>query len=93
VFVIHKLINSIWNKEELPDQWKESIIVSIHKMGNKTDSTIYHGISLRATSDKILSNSLSRLSGDHQYGVHHSRSATDLIFYIRQILEKEVVVQ
>jgi hypothetical protein len=29
--VIHKLINSIWNKEELPDQWKESIIfVPIH---------------------------------------------------------------
>jgi hypothetical protein len=24
---IHKLINSVWNKEELPDQWKESIIV------------------------------------------------------------------
>jgi hypothetical protein len=24
---IHKLIKSIWNKEELPDQWKESIIV------------------------------------------------------------------
>jgi hypothetical protein len=22
---IHKLINSIWNKEELPEQWKESI--------------------------------------------------------------------
>jgi hypothetical protein len=26
---IHKLINSIWNKEELPDQWKESIILPI----------------------------------------------------------------
>jgi hypothetical protein len=24
---IHKLINSIWNKEELPGQWKGSIIV------------------------------------------------------------------
>jgi hypothetical protein len=23
---IHKLIYSVWNKEELPDQWKESII-------------------------------------------------------------------
>ena len=23
---IHKLINSIWNKEELPQDWKESII-------------------------------------------------------------------
>ena len=28
---IHKLINSIWNKEELPEQWKESIIVPICK--------------------------------------------------------------
>jgi hypothetical protein len=31
---IHWLINSIWNKEELPDQWKESIIVPIYKKGN-----------------------------------------------------------
>jgi hypothetical protein len=22
---IHKLINSIWNKEELPDQWKDPV--------------------------------------------------------------------
>jgi hypothetical protein len=28
---IHKLINSVWNKEELSDQWKESITVQIHK--------------------------------------------------------------
>jgi hypothetical protein len=28
----HRLICSIWNKEELPQQWKESIIVPIHKM-------------------------------------------------------------
>jgi hypothetical protein len=34
---IHKHINSVWNKEELPDQWKESIIVPIHKKGYKTD--------------------------------------------------------
>ena len=24
---IHKHVNSIWNKEELPEEWKESIIV------------------------------------------------------------------
>jgi hypothetical protein len=34
---IHKPINSIWNKVELPDQWKESIIVPIHK--KKSDKT------------------------------------------------------
>jgi hypothetical protein len=28
---IHKLINSIWNKEDLPTQWNESIIVPVHK--------------------------------------------------------------
>jgi len=33
---IHKLINSIWNKEELPDEWKESITVTIFKKGDKT---------------------------------------------------------
>jgi hypothetical protein len=27
----HKLIISIWNKEELPEKWKESIIVPIYK--------------------------------------------------------------
>ena len=33
---IHELINSIWNMEELPEQWKESIIVPIYKKGDKT---------------------------------------------------------
>ena len=32
---IHKLIISIWKKEKLPEEWKESVIVPIHKKGNK----------------------------------------------------------
>jgi hypothetical protein len=28
---IHKLINSVWNKEELPDQWKESLLYQFTK--------------------------------------------------------------
>jgi hypothetical protein len=28
---IHKLIMLVWNKEELPHQWKESIVVPVHK--------------------------------------------------------------
>jgi hypothetical protein len=55
---IHKLIKSIWNKEELPDQWKESIIVPVHKKGDKTECSNYRGISLLSTSYKILSNIL-----------------------------------
>jgi hypothetical protein len=83
--VIHKPINSIWIKEELPNQWKETIIVPIQKKGDKTDCNNYHGISLLSTSYKILRNILlSRLVpyideiiGDHQCGFRHNRSTTD----------------
>jgi hypothetical protein len=86
---------SVSNKEELPDQWKESIIVPVHK-NDKTDCNNYRGISLLSTSYKMLSNTLlSRLgpyideiSGDHQCGFRRNRSTTDQIFCIRQILEK-----
>jgi hypothetical protein len=93
---IHKPINYVWNKEELPDKWKESMIIPFHKKSDKTDCNNYRGISLLTTSYNILSNILlSRLSpyideinGDHQIGFRHNRSTTDHIFYIRQILEK-----
>jgi sorting nexin-29 len=86
----------IWNKEELPRRWKESIVVPIHKKGDKTDCSNYRGISLLSISYNILSNILlSRLIpyadeiiGDHQCGFRRNRSSTDQIFYIRQILEK-----
>jgi hypothetical protein len=94
---IHKLTFSIWNKEELPQQWKESIIIPIHKMGDKTDCNNYPGISLFSTAYKTLSNILlARLTpyvneviGDHQCGFRRNGSTMDQIFYIRQILEKK----
>jgi hypothetical protein len=93
---IHKLFNSIWNKEELPDQWKESIIVPVHKKGDKLTNN-YPGISLLSTSYKMLSNNLLlRLSPytdeficDHQCGFRHDRSTTDQIFCNHWILEKK----
>jgi hypothetical protein len=94
---IHRLICSIWNKEELPQQWKESIIVSIYKKVDKTDCNNCRGISILSTAYKILSNFLlARLTPyvndiieDHQCGFHHNRFTMDQISYIRQILEKK----
>jgi hypothetical protein len=34
--VIQTIINSIWNKEVLPEQWKEYIIVPVHKKSDHT---------------------------------------------------------
>jgi hypothetical protein len=58
---IHELINSTWNKEELPQQWKESLIAPVYKKNDKTGN--YQDIMLLSTSYKIVfSIFLSRLS-------------------------------
>ena len=46
--------NSIWNKEELPEEWMESIIVPNDNKGDKTDCSNYRGISRFSTTYKIL---------------------------------------
>ena len=61
-YEIHKLVVSIWNKEELPEEWKESIVVPIYKKHDKTDRSNYRGILLLPTMYKILSNILHRKS-------------------------------
>jgi hypothetical protein len=38
---IHKLIKLIWIKEQLPQQWKESTVVPIHRKCHKTDCSNY----------------------------------------------------
>ena len=92
-YEIHKLFISIWSKEELPEAWKESIIIPIYKKGDKTDCSNYRGMSVLQTTRtyRILSNILfSRLTpyaeeiiGDHQSGFRRKRSTTDHIFCIR----------
>jgi hypothetical protein len=89
---IHNLINSIRNKYESPYQWKESIIVPIHKKGDKADCNNYRGISLLSISYNILSNILlSRLSPyadeiirDRECGFRRNSKVR------RQILEKKL---
>jgi hypothetical protein len=34
---VHKLIKFIWNKEEFPRKWKQSIVIPTYKKGNKAD--------------------------------------------------------
>jgi len=85
------------NKNELPEEWKESIILPIYKKGDKIDCSNYRGTSHLPTTYKILPNILlSRLTpyvreiiGDGQCGFQCNRSTTDHIFCISQILKEK----
>jgi len=93
---LHQIITSVWEKEELPEDWLVGLLVPIHKKGSKTDCKNYRGICLLNASYKILANILySRLViyaeeiiGDYQSGFRPGRSTIDQIFTIRQIMEK-----
>jgi len=75
---------------------RESVIVPIYKKGGKSDCSNYRGILLLPMIYKLLSSILlSRLTayideiiGDNQCQFQYSRSTTDHIFCICQILEK-----
>jgi hypothetical protein len=93
--IIQKLINSVWNKEQLPISGRSLLLYQFTKWVIKMTNN-YHGISLLPTSYKMLSNVLPRLgpyideiTGDHQCGVQCIRSTTDQVFCIQQILEKK----
>lgn len=93
---IFELIREIWNKEQIPMEWTESVIIPIFKKGDKSECSNYRGISLLPTCYKVLSNVLlARLTpyaeeiiGDYQCGFRRDRSTSDQMFTIRQIMEK-----
>jgi len=86
VYETNTLINSVCLKQELPEQWKDSIIVPIYAMGNKTDCRNYTGLSLLLSR---LTTYAGENSGNHR-GFRRSRPTTDhKIFCIRQIHDKK----
>jgi hypothetical protein len=86
----------IWNEKDLPQQWKESIIVPNYETGDKTDFKNYGGISLLSTAYKTLSYILlasltsyvNEITGKYQRWFRRNRPIVDKIFYIRQVLRK-----
>jgi Reverse transcriptase (RNA-dependent DNA polymerase) len=93
---MHELIKRIWNDEELPEEWKTSILCPIYKKGDKLECGNYRGIALLNIAYKIFANILyQRLLpytestiGEYQGSFRVGRSTSDQLFIIRQILEK-----
>jgi hypothetical protein len=54
VNVLNKQWVSCWNEEELPEQWKESVIIPIYKKDDKTGCSNYQDLSLLSATYRIL---------------------------------------
>jgi sorting nexin-29 len=93
---IHQLIKTIWETEQMPQEWSTDIICPIYKKEDNLDCHNYRGISLLNETCKIFTNLLTRYTepcveeivGDDQHSFHKGRSTTDQIFCLRMILEK-----
>jgi len=93
---IYKLILMIWEKEHLPNQWKEGIICPVYKKRDTLNCTNYRPITLLNVAYKIfaiifnqrLVDIVETELGDYQSDFRPNRSTTDNIFMIRQIIEK-----
>ena len=94
--LLEQVIQSVW-ESEVPQDWRDAIIVSLHKKGSKSDWSNFRGIYLLSIVGKLFSriilNRLVRkivngILPESQCGFRASRSTEDMIFSARQLQEK-----
>ena len=102
--MLYSLFSKIWEKEEVPAQWKEGIIIKLHKKkkkkkkGDLRDCSNYRGIMLLSTPGKVLNRILlERMKEavdpklrDQQAGFRRNRSCADQIASLRIIVEQSL---
>nr|KAG5694748.1 hypothetical protein BaRGS_002701 [Batillaria attramentaria] len=52
--MLHSLFSKIWEKEEVPAQWKEGIVIKLPKKGDLRDCSNYRGIMLLSVPGKAF---------------------------------------
>ena len=80
---------------EGPQQWKDAIIMVLHKNKDRTECCNYRGISLVAHAGKTLLKIIARhlseycermgILPEEQSGFRSNRSITDMMFVIRRL--------
>jgi sorting nexin-29 len=89
---IYELIILVWEKEQIPKEWRKSIIFPIHKR-DKLNFSNYRGLALLCAAYKVLTNITRRrleqyvenILGKYQGGFRAGSSITDQLF---TVLEK-----
>ena len=81
----------------MPQQWKDALIMVLHKKKDRTECGNYRGISMVAHAGKILLKIIARRLSEYcervgilpeeQNGFRSNRSTTDIMFVIRRLQE------
>jgi hypothetical protein len=85
--ILLPLFHDIRQKEKLPKEWKEGIIIKVPKKGDLSKCRNWRGITLLVVNKKIfnktvlerIKNSLEKGIGKEQTGFRHNRSCVDQI--------------
>ena len=92
--MIADLTNSIIRDNTMPNEWNDSIIISLYKgTGEALDRGNYRGLKLREHTLKVIGRIIEDLIpnivkiDDMQFGFMPGRGTTDAIFIVRQIQE------
>ena len=96
--ILHSLFSKIWEKEEVPAQWKEGLVIKLPKKGDLRDCSNYRGIMLLSVPGKVLNRILlERMKEavdpklrDQQAGFRKNRSCADQIASLRIIVEQSL---
>lgn len=94
---LHEIIVIIWNSENIPAELINANIITIFKKNDRHNVSNYRGISLLAVAGKILARiMLNRMRDpisecvlpESQCGFRGNRGTADMVFALRQIMEK-----
>ena len=91
------IVVRIWRGSEVPQQWKNAIIMVLHRKKNRLKCGNYRGISLVAHAGKILLKIIARRLSEYcervgilpeeRTGFRPNRSTTDMMLVIRRLQE------
>ncbi len=93
-----ELFDDAWETEKVPQEWVDATLVPIPKKGDLTTCDNWRGISLLDVVGKVLARVIqTRLQDmaadflpESQGGFRRGRSCTDMIFSVRQLIEKTI---
>ena len=92
----HQVCKNIWESGIVPDTWKKSVLVTIHKKGSTQECKNYRGIALISQVGKVLMMILNRRLqkqveehlADEQVGFRKDRGTVQQILTIILLVEK-----